>query len=417
MLSQNSAFFAVVLAFAAGCSSSNGTGVVPVTGATGTAGTTSMSSGGSANGTAGTGALGGASASTGGTTANAGSGGSPSASGSGGSGGGAADPNTCSPACATGKACVMGTCMTAPTTLVTITGCSTVRLAVKSDTLYYTDTKAGAVRKIPTAGGTPSDVVTGQPQPYALLVDATNVYFGNLMDNTLKLVPTGGGTAKTITTGTQGATRGLALNNNLLFYADGHNLNSIKPAESSTPTVLGQGDDGGKGLPAEICVDDTTVYYTDSNAFGVERHPQVGTGDSIAMAGSQGDIVMTAIAVQAGTVYWANGVTIAAKPITADKQSSYMSATTTQEGGNYTGFALNATDFYLGENVMNADGSFTGYVETAKFGGDGTATLLAANEPSPQSFVLDSKGVYYVTIDGNTDESKQVCRIQKLPLN
>ena len=402
MLSQKSAFFAAILAFAAGCSSSNGTGVVPVTGAPAGAGTSSMSSAGAASANGGTGGSGGAVAGSGGTGGGAGT---TSTAGNTGSGG---DPNVCSPTCATGKACVMGTCLAAPTTLVTFNGCSTVRLAVKSDTLYYTDTKAGAVRKIPTAGGTPSDVVTGQPQPYALLVDANNVYFGNLTDNTLKLVPIGGGTAKTITTGAQGATRGLAMNNDLLFYADGHNLNSITPAENSTPTVLGQGDDGGKGLPAEICVDDTNVYYTDSNAFGVERHPQVGTGDSIAMAGSQGDIVMTAIAVQAGNVYWANGVTLAAKPIDADKQSSYASAAVSDEGGNFTGFALNATDIYLGED---------GFVETTKLGSaDGSTTLLAANEPSPQSFVLDTKAVYYVTSDGNADETKRVCKIEKLPI-
>jgi hypothetical protein len=391
MRHQHLGFSALFLVFAAGCSSSSGTGVVPVTGQTGT-----IPGGGASNAA-------GASASNGGASAGASTGGA-SSGGTGGSGGSAGDPNTCTPACDTGKACVMGTCMTAPTTLTTIAGCTTVRLAVKGDTLYYTDGAHGSVRKIPIAGGMPSDVVTGQMNPYALVVDASNVYFGNDGDFTLKFAPLAGTTAKTITTGMTAGTKGLALANNVLFYADSHNLNSVATAENSTPTVLGQGDTGGKGLPSEIALDATNVYYTDANAFGVERHPQVGTGASVAMVGSQGDLVMSALAVQSGNIYFANGSNLDSEIVTAAQASggSYATITSSVQGFNFTGFTMNSTDVYLGED---------GFVETSAVAVGSTASIIAVNQPMPQSFVVDATNVYWVTLD-----TSQNCTIQELPL-
>jgi hypothetical protein len=302
--------------------------------------------------------------------------------------------------------------MTAPTKLTTSADCTTMRLAVKGDTLYFTDTKAGSVRKIPIAGGTASDVVTGQMQPYSLVVDSTNAYFGNLGDMTLKLASLTTGSAKTITTETTAATHGLALNGTTLFYSDSHDLDSVTAAEASTPIVLGVGDDGGKGLPTEIAVDATNVYYTDQNAAGVLRRPQVGMSDAIPMAGSQGDIVLTAIAVQTGTVYWANGGELAAKPITADKLSSYTSMNTSVHGNLYTGFALNGTDVYLGED---GDVGKLGDVETAPLTPAANPTVIAVNQSKPQSFVLDATNVYWVNVTKVSDTVNS-CAIMKLPL-
>jgi hypothetical protein len=323
--------------------------------------------------------------------------------GTAGSGGTGADPNACSPVCAAAKACVLGTCMTAPVTLATSPGCGSMRLAVKGDTLYFTDTLHGSVRKIPIAGGAASDVTTGQMKPYALVVDASNVYFGNEGDFTLKFAPVTGGTAKTITTGATAGTLGLALGTKVLFYGDSHNLNSVATAENSTPTVLGQGDTGGKGLPTSFALDATNVYYTDSNAFGIERHPQVGTGDSVAMVGSQGDLVMDAIAVEGGMVYFATGSNLAAMAVTSDKTSgSFSTITSSVQGKNFTGFVADSMDLYLAED---------GYVETSALAAGSDARVIAVGQPKPQAFAIDTNNVYYVTID-----TANSCSIMKLAL-
>jgi hypothetical protein len=394
MLHKNIGVAALVLALSAACSSSNGTGVVPVTGGPPPAsGGSSSTGGGGATSTGG-----GASAGTGGAPS-AGSGGASNA-GTGGSGG---DPNACTPACSADKACVLGTCMTAPVSLTTSAGCGSMRLAVKGDTLYFTDSMHGSVRKVPVAGGTASDIVTGQMKPYALAVDATNVYFGNQGDFTLKFAPLAGSATKTITTGATAGTLGLALGTNVLFYGDGHNLNSVALAENSTPTVLGQGDTGGKGLPTMFALDATNVYYTDSNAFGIERHPQVGTGDSVAMVGSQGDLVMDAIAVQGGMVYFATGSNLAAMAVTADKTSgSFSTITSSVQGMNFTGFAADNMNLYLGED---------GFVETSALAAGSDAKVIAVGQPKPQAFVVDANNVYYVTIDAQSS-----CSIMKLAL-
>ncbi len=166
--------------------------------------------------------------------------------------------------------------MTAPTTLTTITGCTTVRLAVQGDTLYFTDGAHGSVRKIPTAGGNASDIVTGQMQPYSLVVDATNVYFGDDGDFTLNArahrwqrCQDDGHDRHQRRDERLGAGRGeRAFLRGRAQPEQCHGCQRIR-----CPPCSGRGDTGGKGLPSEIALDATNVYYTDANALGRPTAP------------------------------------------------------------------------------------------------------------------------------------------------
>jgi hypothetical protein len=150
-----------VLVAASACSSkSDGTGVVPQAGA-----------GGMATGAGGTaGASGGSSGMPAGGAATGGTG------GAGGSG----------PALAT------------PTEVAHVDGCGYMALTISKGVIYFTDSAHGNVSSVPVAGGTVTNIATGQKAPYALAVDdAGVVYWSNTSatvgtDNTLMMQAPGG---------------------------------------------------------------------------------------------------------------------------------------------------------------------------------------------------------------------------------
>ena len=79
-----------------------------------------------------------------------------------------------------------------------IDGCGYMALAISKGVLYFTDSAHGSVKSIPVAGGTATDVATGQKAPYAVAVDdAGVVYWSNTSDtvgadNTLMMAAPGG---------------------------------------------------------------------------------------------------------------------------------------------------------------------------------------------------------------------------------
>ena len=108
-----------------------------------------------------------------------------------------------------------------PTTLVTDLSVGVIR--VKVDTVFWTMPAAtvagaGALAKMPAAGGAPTTLVSGLSDPRDLFVDGTFVYFTHAGDGTVLKVPVTGG----------------------------------------TPTILASQ----QRAPSSVFVDDTSVYWT-----------------------------------------------------------------------------------------------------------------------------------------------------------
>jgi hypothetical protein len=88
--------------------------------------------------------------------------------------------------------CEGGTCSTGPATLVTGLNAVT-QIAIDGTYVYWTESGAGNVTKVPLAGGTPIPVATGQGKPLHLAVDASNVYWTNNLGAAVMSAPVAGG--------------------------------------------------------------------------------------------------------------------------------------------------------------------------------------------------------------------------------
>jgi len=61
-------------------------------------------------------------------------------------------------------------------------------VATDGDFVYFTS-RTGDVRKVPTSGGPPITIATGQARPFAVTVDDRCVYWSNLGDGTVWAAP------------------------------------------------------------------------------------------------------------------------------------------------------------------------------------------------------------------------------------
>ena len=393
------------------CSSDNGTGVVPVTGAPAQAGMSSASGGTSA--AAGTSAGGTSAGGTGGA-----SGGSMALGGSTSSGGTGGGAPTCSPACSADQACVEGTCMPKPVQLTQVSGCGTMYLALNNGTLYFTDSAHGKVSSIPVAGGNVTDVATGQKAPIAIAVDGTAVYWSNsgtgASDNSL-MMKTTAGTPVSITTTTKNAGALTLDGKGALYYGDGDDLLTVDAKAGSTPTKLGTFTGG----PTAIVLTDTRIFTAltldnslqwrsitagSSGCVDPIARPVGSTTGGCAFEESQGNLLYDSLTLESGRVIWANGSLMQSADTTlpATMQGSGHTIASTESFDNISGFTSNATTVYFGEAT-------TGIIEKAPLP-DGDPVILVedpTNELAPSSFVMDAQNVYWRT---------QSCAIMKLPL-
>ena len=214
--------------------------------------------------------------------------------------------------------------------------------------LYWTDSGDGTIKEIPlTDTGTPTTLVTGQPSPAGVAVDASHIYWAT------------------------GATPGLQA--------------TIKEAPltgSPLPTIL-----IGTGLvsPAGVAVDATHIYWADSGDGTVDERKLTG-GLTIPLFGQAGN--PAGVAVDSTHVYWADS---GLDTISEARLNSIGSATILGGGDSPWGVAVGNGHIYWTD-------SGDGTIKQAPLTG-GPATTLVTGQDNPEGLAVDSGHIYWANSD------------------
>lgn len=127
-------------------------------------------------------------------------------------------------------------------------------IAVDGVNVYWT-TGLGAVMQMSTAGGTPMMLASDQGSVRGIAVDATSVYFTTFESGTVKRVLIGGGPLTTLASG-QDAPVGIALHGGTVYWVNTASLMAVAIDGGAVSEI------GPAVLPSGIAADDTGVYWT-----------------------------------------------------------------------------------------------------------------------------------------------------------
>ena len=313
----------------------------------------------------------------------------------------------CGTACDAGAACVAGTCGEPPTELTKGTTCGAMRLAIVGTDLYWTEADSGAVKTMPTTGGTPTDVATGQLKPISIAADADGVYWANEGDASAdsctvmkKALPLAAGAPVVLATGAatdpdSPVIKAIAVADSTLYYTLIHDVHAISTDESETDdVVVGTAtnlDIGmAAGFPSGLAVDGTYVVWTTGLRSAIERDDLLeGTDGYLELGESQGDVLWHNVASDGTNAYWATTTNIVTSALVKEAGGANTTLATTPDFKPITAFAIDAANVYFAN-----DGSI---FKAPLAGGD--PVMVARDQAAPSSMVISGTTLYFATSD------------------
>lgn len=174
------------------------------------------------------------------------------------------------------------------------------KIVVGNGILYWTNSTAGKIEKLPLITGTLADFATAQGILGGLAVDANNLYWGSIGQKTISFLSlANGGSATPLATDQE--TVSLRVRNGVLYWANIETGNVYSmPAAGGAVTTLAtiQGTNS-------VAVDDKFVYWTDEAGNRVLRAPLAGGMPEVVAANQA---TPTDIAIDAQNIYWLNSV-------------------------------------------------------------------------------------------------------------
>jgi hypothetical protein len=388
--------------------------------------------------------------------AGAGGGMATAGSGTGGGSAGAATGGSATGGGSSGGAGGSGPAGATPTEVTHIDACGYMAMTISKGVIYFTDSAHGNVKSVPVAGGTVTDVATGQKAPYAIAVDdAGVVYWSNSSatvgaDNTLMMKAPGGMPTKIAdvdqTTAQMGHTnivKRITLDGaGNVYYGTRFALMKVEAKAMGTVTKIGTFD----GEPIAIVLSPpapaaTTRIFTSLNLDNAVQWrspdptmsgctdpvsrplPVMGesaadamkrvNGGGCAFAESIGSLLYEPLSLAGTNILFIDGTDVAMADTTvpATMQAMRANISGSDQGGDpsfdqLSGFTNTATTIYFGEST-------TGKIEKATL--PKSDPVVLATDPkivNPTSFVNDGTNFYFRTGATPTDS----CVIMKLPL-
>lgn len=328
-------------------------------------------------------------------------------------------------------------------------GCGAAQLALGGGFLYWTERATGNVNRILVAntGGAPVLLASGQAKPGPIAADETAAYWSNEGDLSISKVAhawagdgdsahDGGAPAPLLTA--PDVVKGLTASGGFLYYSAGSSTFRVASSGGASLTLatfatckLSQ--------PVALALDVDHVYQTDVLSQFITRERSDGTqlaNDPCAapdagappiavpdvVTHSQGELLLDAIGVSDGEVYWADNTTISAKPVNGTTTTSSRQVAFSLGGNVITGFVLGGGGFvYFGEGADFQGGPTANTIQTAfalfsEEAGTRDARVIAKGQPGAASFAAGAGRIYWTThAPSGTAGAADDCTIVSLP--
>jgi hypothetical protein len=231
--------------------------------------------------------------------------------------------------------------------------------------------------QVPTSGGTPVTIASGQADPRFIAIDASNVYWTNNGGGEVMSAPIGGGNATTLATG-QSAPTNIAVGTQGVFWLSGGNTVSwvvpgnttIEPFMSGGLHYAGLALNGGYAYYSEYAGPDYTIpqyaNFTEFNFFGSSTTP------------------IDALAVDANYVYFTTEAILSVykAPLAGGMQTPLVQDTMAQARH---AIAVSSGNVYF----TNADGEIDEYTTS------NTVPTLAEGQGDSYGIAVDATSVYW----------------------
>jgi hypothetical protein len=198
-------------------------------------------------------------------------------------------------------ACESGLCVSAPPTLVSgLNGVT--QIALDATYVYWTETGAGNVTKVPIAGGTPIPIATGQFKPLHVAVDASNVYWTNNLGAAVMAAPVAGGSPSVFADAV--SPTHVVLDTDTVYWDDSNGVVWSQKKAGGSPVVVFS---NGNGI-SSLAVSATYVYASAGSAIYLIPKAS-GSPITVTCQGSPGNPCDPTVIAVAGTTVYATGVT------------------------------------------------------------------------------------------------------------
>ncbi len=270
-------------------------------------------------------------------------------------------------------------------------GSAPAYVAVNQTHVYYTDSSAGTIRRVPIGGGSPQTIASGELSPWVIAIDASYVYWtSNEAYSSVGQATLDGG-MKSPLAPMQPYPRGVAVDSSYVYWSN-ESGNDAGPAG-----VVRAFFDGGGLLqvavaaePKDVVAAAGYVYWADATAGTVNRALSDGTMPTTIASGESSP---WGLAVSNGRVFWTNYT--ATGTVKSKALAALGAAPTVHATGQHAPRAVVAD-----ANSVYWTNEDDGTIRKAALTAGARVITLVAGEQAPHGIALDATYVYYAAHGG-----------------